>query len=166
MSHIRAYEEFSPLWYGVLILLATLLFSLSMGGGLFALDSDHWYHKMSLMAFDSLCHQQHERSLSLNGVVMAVCSRCLGIYGSFFAGLVIFPTLIPKMLAYQRSWAIKMILTTLVFIVIDFVGNLAGVWMNTHQSRIIIGGIFGLSLAWLLAGEFKQKPNLQVHGTN
>jgi len=166
MSQLRTYEEFSPLWYGVLIFFAALLFSVSMGGGLFGLNSDHIYHKSSLMVFDSLCHQQHGRSLSLNGVVMAVCSRCFSIYGSFFTGLVLFPFILAAGLPYRKKVAIHFIIATLTLIVVDFVGNFAGVWMNSHQSRIIIGALFGLSLAWLLAGEFKQKPNQYLHGTS
>ena len=166
MSHIRVNEQFSPLWYGVLVFFGALLFVVSMGGGLFALDSSHFYHKMSLHAFDSLCHQQHDRSLSINGVAMAVCSRCFGIYGAFLFGLVLFPVASIIRLPYRKKVAIYFILITLSLIVVDFVGNLVGFWMNSHQSRIILGALFGMSLAWLLAGEFKQKPNLETHGTS
>jgi uncharacterized membrane protein len=166
MSHSRAYEDFSPLWYGVLMFFAALMFFMSMGGGLFGLDSDHFYHKASLMVFDSLCHQQHDRSLSLNAVAMAVCSRCFSIYGSFFTGLVIFPFVVTWGLNYQKKLAIHLIIASLILIVADFMGNLVGFWVNSHQSRIILGALFGMSLAWLLAGEFKQKPNLDIHGTS
>jgi uncharacterized membrane protein len=166
MSHVRSYEDFSPLWYGVLIFFAALLFFMSLGGGLFGLDSDHFYHKASLMVFDSLCHQQDGRSLSLSGVIMAVCSRCFGIYGSFFTGLILFPFLLAAGLPYRKKVAINLIISALALVVIDFLGNLVGVWMNSHQSRIILGALFGMSLAWLLAGEFKQKPNQYLHGTS
>jgi uncharacterized membrane protein len=166
MSHTRIYEDFSPLWYGVLVFFAALLFTVSMGGGLLGLDSGHFYHKMSLKAFESLCHQQHDRSLVINGVSMAVCSRCFGIYSAFFAGLIVMPMLLSNGLPYRKKPAIKLIVAALLLIVVDFVGNYLGAWMNSHQSRIILGALFGLSLAWLLAGEFKQKPNLQAHGTS
>ncbi len=166
MSHVRDYEQFSPLWYGVLVFFGALLFVVSMGGGLFGLESGHFYHQISLKAFDSLCHQQHDRSLSMNGVAMAVCSRCFGIYSSFLTGLALFPVVIHIGLPFRKKRAIQSIVATLLFIIVDFVGNLMGVWMNSHQSRIILGALFGLSLAWLLAGEFKHKPNLHAHGTN
>lgn len=166
MSHFRAHEDFSPLWYGVLIVFASLLFFMSMGGGLFGLDSEHFYHRSTLMVFDSLCHQQEGRSLSIGGVAMAVCSRCFSIYGSFFSGLVLFPFILAVGLPYRKKVAIQLIIATLALIVVDFLGNFAGIWMNSHQSRIILGALFGLSLAWLLAGEFKQKPNQYLHGTS
>ncbi len=166
MSHVRAYEHFSPIWYGVLVFFSALLFFVSMGGGLFGLESGHFYHKMSLKAFESLCHQQHDRSLSLDGVAMAVCSRCFGIYSSFFTGLVLLPVAIQIGLPFHKKRAIYFIVAALLLIIVDFVGNFAGAWMNSHQSRIILGALFGMSLAWLLAGEFKQKPNVQTHGTS
>jgi len=166
MSHLRVNETFPPFWYGVLVVVSTMLFVVSMGGGLFGLGSDHLYHQLSLHAFDSLCHQQHDRSLSLQGVVMAVCSRCFGIYGSFWVGLLLLPILIQVGLPYRRTHAIRGIMLALSAIIVDFLGNFTGIWMNSHQSRIILGVLFGLSLAWLLAGEYKQKPNLHSHGTN
>lgn len=166
MSHVRAQESFSPFWYGVLIVASTALFILAMGGGLFGLGSDHLYHRLSHMAFDSLCHQQPERSLTISGLTMSVCSRCFGIYGSFWIGLLTIPLLIHVGLPYGRKRATFAIMLALTAITIDFLGNLAGIWMNSHQSRIILGVLFGLSLAWLLAGEYKQKPNIYSHGTS
>lgn len=166
MSHVRAHEMFPPFWYGVLTGVSTLLFILAMGGGLWGLGSDHLYHRLSHVAFESLCHQQPDRSLSINGLVMSVCSRCFGIYGSFWFGLLSIPVMIQFGFPYRRIYAIRTILLTLGAIVVDFVGNFMGIWMNSNQSRIILGVLFGLSLAWLLAGEYKQKPNLQSHGTN
>lgn len=166
MSHIRVNQSFPSLWYGVLIVASTMLLVMAMGGGLFGLGSDHIYHRLSYMAFDSLCHQQPDRSLTLNGVAMSVCSRCFGIYGSFWLGLLSMPLLIHIGIPYRRSYALRAIVLALAAIVVDFVGNFMGIWMNSHQSRIILGVLFGLSLAWLLAGEYKQKPNLPSHGTS
>jgi uncharacterized membrane protein len=166
MSNLKAYVHFSPLWYGVLMLFSALLFITSMGGGIFGLDSGHFYHKVSLLVFDSLCHQQEGRSLSIGGVPMAVCSRCFSIYGSFFVGLALFPLLLVLPIPYKKKLAINMIIVALALIVVDFFGNLAGFWMNSHQSRIILGALLGFSLAWLLAGEFKQQSNKFKHGTS
>ena len=37
-------------------------------------------------AFHSFCHQLPERTLSLRGVPMLVCSRCAGIYAGIALG--------------------------------------------------------------------------------
>jgi uncharacterized membrane protein len=166
MPLYKTYHEFTAAWYGVLVFFAGMLSIMSMGGGIFGLDGDHYYHKASLMVFDSLCHQQEGRSLSVSGVAMAVCSRCFSIYGSFFAGLLLFPLLFVVGLPYPKKVTIRFISATLSFIVIDFLGNLAGFWMNTHQSRIILGALFGFSLALLLAGEFKLQSKKINNGTN
>ncbi len=41
-----------------------------------------------MQAFSSLCHQLPSRSPAVNGVSLAVCDRCLGIYSGFALGLV------------------------------------------------------------------------------
>ncbi len=38
-----------------------------------------------------LCHQMPERSYFWNGTQMAVCHRCIGIYGGALLGLIIYP---------------------------------------------------------------------------
>ena len=43
-----------------------------------------WYASWQRQAFSGLCHQQTDRMFLLNGMPMAVCSRCLGIYSAFF----------------------------------------------------------------------------------
>lgn len=166
MSHLKAYVHFSPLWFGILILFSALLFLTSMGSGMFGFDSSHFYQKVSLMVFDLLCHQQEGRSLSIGGVPMAVCSRCFSMYGSFFAGLVIFPLPLIEAVPYNKKMAKLIIIGALSLILIDFVGNLAGFWINSHHSRIILGAVLGFSLAWLLAGEFKQPSKICKYGTS
>jgi uncharacterized membrane protein len=165
MAQPKVYDGIPPTWYALLVFLSGLLAIASVGGGLFGLSEHHLYHRLSHMGFDSLCHQIPSRSLSFNGVVMNVCSRCFGIYISLFAGLIVLPWVGAKRILYSRHWAIRGIVITLALIVIDFVGNLFGFWMNTTNSRILLGIVFGLSLAWLLAGELNQKPKLHSDGS-
>jgi uncharacterized membrane protein len=165
MAQPTIYDGIPPKWYAVLVFLTGLLAITAIGGGLFGLSEHHLYHRLSHMGFDSLCHQIPSRSLILNGVVMNVCSRCFGIYMSLFAGLIILPMGGIQRKFYSRHWAIRGIVITLALIVVDFVGNLLGFWMNTSISRILLGVVFGLSLAWLLAGELNQKPKLHSDGT-
>lgn len=165
MAQPTIYDGIPPKWYVFLVFLTGLLAISSIGGGLFGLSEHHLYHRLSHMGFDSLCHQIPSRSLILNGVVMNVCSRCFGIYLSLFVGLIILPMGGIQRKFYSRHWAIRGIVITLALIVVDFVGNLFGFWMNTSISRILLGVVFGLSLAWLLAGELNQKPKLHSDGT-
>ena len=164
MATHRHSEHFGTGWYLLLAAIATSLMVLSVGGGLFAFDSDHFYHRLCILAFDGLCHQQPSRSLMVNGVAMAVCSRCFGIYTSFGVGILLFPLLPALGLPYQRSKALAYIVVSLAVITIDFIGNFFGMWTNTHQSRIILGTLFGTGLAWLLAGEFTQTLKKRPHG--
>jgi uncharacterized membrane protein len=150
-------------WYVLLTFLAIFITVLSMGAGLWSLSADHLYHEISHMAFAQLCHQQVDRSLELNGLPMAVCSRCFGIYSSLPTGLILFPLFIAIGFRYRQKQAIHFIMASVVIIGIDFLGNLFGFWINTHLSRIILGASLGLSLAWLLAGQIKPSRNHLSH---
>lgn len=150
-------------WYILLVVLSIFIAVLSMGAGLFSLSTAHLYHELSHMAFGQLCHQQVDRSLELNGIPMAVCSRCFGIYSSLPTGLIVFPVLIAIGLRYRHKLAIRLILIFVIIIGVDFLGNLFGLWINTHLSRIILGSSLGLSLAWLLAGQIHLSRNLSTH---
>jgi hypothetical protein len=37
---------------------------------------------------------------------------------------------------------------------IDIAGNAMGLWVNTLESRFILGSLFGLSIAMLITNEF------------
>jgi uncharacterized membrane protein len=141
-------------------MLALGLFILALGGGLWGLEPHHLYHQWAMMAFDPLCHQAPDRSLMISGTMMAVCSRCLGIYGAFSGGLFLFPMVLWGMRVYAHGVSVRLMVLALGIIVIDFVGNGVGWWTNTHLSRILTGMLFGLSLSWFMAGERIQQSTI------
>lgn len=141
--------------YLLLLLLATLLFVWGLGGGLFGLDAHSTYHQFTHLFFSHACHQIPERSLVLNEVTMAFCSRCLGVYSSFAIGLVLGGILHRAKWLFKKRPVLASIVLSMVVIGIDVVGNAFGFWTNTHLSRILTGVWFGGSLSWLLAGELQ-----------
>lgn len=134
-------------------MLAFGLFILALGGGVWGLDHQHAYHRLAMMTFEPLCHQAPDRSLMISGTTMAVCSRCLGIYGAFSGGLFLFPVVLWGMRVYAHGVSVRLMVLALGVMVIDFIGNGVGLWTNTHLSRILTGMLFGLSLSWFMAGE-------------
>lgn len=131
---------------------ATFLVLTALGPGLYnssALPITSWQFHV----FNTLCHQEAARSFSISGVQMAVCSRCLGIYGTLFLGCFMMPLIawIQRFIKIsEKSWLIAAILLNLG----DVLGNYFGLWTNTLNSRFLLGGVLGLSMALILTNEF------------
>lgn len=104
-----------------------------------------------MRTFAPLCHQQPGRSPHVDGVVMAVCDRCSGIYAGLIAGAILS--------GFVRSrWrrlgdrARFVLLGSLVPLGIDWAAYYVGAWTtlpvtNTPLSRAVTGFVFGLVAA-------------------
>lgn len=110
--------------------------------------------------FHLLCHQDPERSFYIGGSQMAVCSRCIGIYGAFVVGVILMPfwVLIKKV---KFRYYFRFLIGTIILNFIDVLGNLFLVWTNTNESRLFLGALFGLSSALILSNEFFKKLNTE-----
>ena len=136
-----------------------LLLVIALGPGLFGNPSIP-YASWQFKAFHVLCHQNPVRSLTLDGSQMAVCARCIGIYGSFFIGVIMMPFLgLIKKLKFRYYF--RFLIGTIILNLIDVLGNLFGFWTNTNESRFVFGVLFGLSAAVLLTNEFFNKLNTE-----
>jgi uncharacterized membrane protein len=95
--------------------------------------------------FSYICHQIPERSLSLGGHQIAVCTRCLGVYIGLLGGLLIYPLWrsIDEVDAVPRIW----LFLSLVPISVDWSLTIFGIWENTHLSRFVTGSILGAACA-------------------
>lgn len=128
-----------------------MLVIISLGPGLFGMDvrESSWQH----MFFEKLCHQNPHRSYGVAGVSMAVCSRCLGIYTTFTVGLLLAP-LYEYVCTIRKKRRLYLVILTIGVNAIDIAGNAMGLWVNTLESRLILGSLFGLSIAILITNEF------------
>lgn len=150
--------------YALVLFLATVLFVISLGGGLLnqpGLWFEHWQHK----AFKGLCHQDPQRSFWINGTPMAVCTRCFGIYAGFFASWILFPMAcagLQHINGYKR-WLLAGIVLLNIF---DIVGNFLGMWQNTLLSRWMMGALLGFSAVLILGYEFIGTKPLNIKGIN
>jgi hypothetical protein len=125
-----------------------------------------------MQAFSALCHQLPSRSPVIDGVPLAVCDRCLGIYGGFALGLVaaalvrvaapLFASPAKKRDDVTKTyrWLFDrtkfVLIGMLVPLAIDWVGPVMleaaptlG-WTNTPVSRAVTGGLLGMAGAVLL----------------
>lgn len=90
------------------------------------------------------------RSLQINGVALAVCHRCLGIYLGLFLA-------VPILLQVYRwdTWIQQhtgvLLATSIVPLGLDWSGDFFGLWVNTPYSRMITGGILGIVAGYFVA---------------
>ena len=140
------------LWtYLGILAITTGIFIIALGPGLFGSDPAFWYTSWQRVAFAPLCDQIPSHSFSINGVQMAVCSRCIGIYGSLWLGTMIFPLIASKFLP-SLGFRRHMLVASMVIIIIDVSGCLAGLWTDTNIFRLITGLFLGFSIAWIITG--------------
>lgn len=154
------------LLYVLVLILASFVVLSAMGGGLFQQDA-HWLVQWQHQMFDTLCHQESNRSFWINDQPMAVCSRCFGIYSSFWIGWLLLPVI--PYIDYISLGKAKKLLGVLVLInLVDVVGNLLGFWQNTLYSRLLLGLLTGGAAVFLFSGDFyinKNKTNRDQYGT-
>ena len=150
--------ENRSLYLILLVVLGCLAF-LSSGPGLTGSASVWHYH-----FFDSVCHQLPERSYSVNGVQMAVCSRCFGIYTSLFSGWLLMPLFVLLGLK-KRKVLIRIFSIALGMNLIDILGNNFELWTNTLTSRMLMGILFGLSITILLGSDFFKQKRTGIYGS-
>jgi uncharacterized membrane protein len=149
-------------WLGILIALVTL-FTVPIVGVPFLESVDiPVLNTIADLVFQlyggPVCHQLPERSLSVFGFQMTVCSRCFAIYAAFLAGCILFALLRTKL----KPWNIIYYVLLCVPMGIDGTTQLFGieiprrigpgwelVWMaeSTNEMRLITGAIFGLASA-------------------
>lgn len=145
--------------YIPLLIVSFGLLIIGLGPGLFHqsdLGGFSWQH----LVFDIVCHQIPERSFSINGESMAVCSRCLGIYGGF-AIIVLLMPLIPRFFTVINSLLLKLIVVSIVVNLLDVIANQFSIWSNTLHSRLLLGASFGIFLALYLTNEFFKQTKIQ-----
>ena len=104
-------------------------------------------------AFAPLCHQHADRSLFLEGLPMAVCTRCFGIYFGFWAAMLVL-MIIPagKRISLSLRWLVLAMLP----VIVDALGGWAGLFTNTHFSRWITGMVAGVGVAGFIVGSMRR----------
>ena len=94
--------------------------------------------------FSHLCHQDPQRSLSLAGVFLPVCSRCLALYLGGFLGVLSAP-----LARGHAAWLLchrALLLGPLLLTGLDVGLDLVGVWSGAFWSRAVTGGLAGAAL--------------------
>ena len=99
--------------------------------------------------FSGVCHQLPGRSPHVDGVQLAVCHRCSGIYWGVPAAALLFAASGGRFRAAGRG-APFLLLAAALPAAADWALDLAGIWSNTPLTRILTGAVFGLGAGWFL----------------
>lgn len=103
-----------------------------------------------MAAFSGICHQLPERTLHVGALPLAVCSRCLGIYGGMFAGVAVYPWL-GQWDGYARARAGYLLVLALAVPGVDWLAGVIHLWESGHVLRLATGAWFGLIAGYFLA---------------
>ena len=119
-----------------LILLLVILPALATDPALSGLS------QMAYLLFDPFCHQLALRSFHINGVQLAVCARCTGVYLGLFTGGLIF--------MFLKKPMPKTLLLPMALLALDGLLNFAGIINTPAWGRFGIGLCAGIAGGWLL----------------
>lgn len=102
-----------------------------------------------MTAFAPVCHQLPDRSFWIDGVQLAVCQRCYGIYAGLFLGTSLLLTLSAKAawIYQQACWVLA---AALLPAMLDWGLPIVHLWYNTPLTRTFTGLWFGLLAGLLL----------------
>lgn len=147
-----------PVLYLFILVALGLLVAASLGGGPWGAGStlQHWTGEL----FRGICHQNPLRSYSVNGVQMAVNTRCFGVFSGLLAGWLMIPVMIR--IKPGKSVIVGILLFAVLLQIIDFSGNLFELWSNTNHSRFLAGTLPGIA-AVLFISELFIQPDPKLH---
>lgn len=150
MADLNSHNK--ALYIGVIIGSGFLVFA-ALGPGLLNSSFQESIGSWQYQIFGMLCHQDPVRSFLISEIPVAVCSRCIGIYGFFFLGMLSLPV-IARFKWILKKKEIKWLIVVILLNLADVLGNYFGVWTNNHITRIILGSAFGFTIALPLTNEF------------
>ena len=135
-----------------------LIYALTLGGAVLCLATiflaPFLKSRMPLVSdfiyaiYSPLCHQNTSRCFLLFGFPLAVCTRCLGVYGGFLLGTCCYPLF--RDLRTQSLPRKEVLIALSLPIVIDTMGNLFRFWMTDEWIRLLTGLLWGCILPFFL----------------
>jgi len=83
---------------------------------------------------------------------MAVNTRCFGIFLGLWLGWISIPWVKSKTVG--KRWPMWILAVAVILQIIDFSGNIVGLWENTNHSRAALGLLLGISVPIAIADLF------------
>ena len=102
-----------------------------------------------MLGFSEICHQIPGRSPHIQGVQLAACDRCFGMYAALAAAPFLALSLRPWNSWIERH-AKYLVAGSLIILATDWGGDIVGLWTNTPWSRALTGAVFGCVAGYFL----------------
>lgn len=102
-----------------------------------------------MLGFSEICHQIPGRSPHIQGVQLAACDRCFGMYAALAAAPFLALGLRPWNSWIERH-AKYLVAGSLIVLATDWGGDIVGLWTNTPWSRALTGAVFGCVAGYFL----------------
>ena len=131
-------------FWNVLIFSAPVLID---KGGIYTVISGFIYE-----LFSRTCHQIDSRSFHIAGFKLAVCSRCISVYLSFFIGCIVYPVF--NKLDNKNLPSLWYLMIALFLLVLDVGLDLLDIMGNTFFTRAVTGGLIGVVLPFYIIPGF------------
>lgn len=145
-----------PFLYFLVLLFLCFVVITSTGEMVFGMAPEgqlHWTEKL----FFGLCHQLPDRTYTIDGIMMAVNTRCFGIFLGMAAGWIVLPFLAG--VTAGKKWPLILLALAVSLQIVDYLGNLVELWQNTNHSRAVLGAIFGMALSVSVSDLFLNHKN-------
>ncbi|MEX0779396.1 MAG: DUF2085 domain-containing protein [Balneolales bacterium] len=129
----------------VILALSTSFLFLAAVSPIFLFESlSEWYGSDQKFMFSTICHQQLDRTLHINRIPAAVCSRCTGIYAFLSIGFIIVP-FIKRFFINNFRYSKAMLILAVMVLVIDYGMQWVGIYEGTNFIRFVTGSAVGIS---------------------
>ena len=140
---------FHPLLYYVVLPVTLLFAAVAWSPPFFHSSILEWHESWQRMLFSRVCHQQLDRTFAVQGIPLAVCSRCIGIYSVLPVALVIF-SFFSTVLNIAKSYIVTLFVLASLIVIVDGAANLFQLWQSSDLIRVLTGVFWGLATALLL----------------
>lgn len=97
-----------------------------------------------------ICHQRPDRSFFIFGKKLPLCTRCLGLYFSFFVGIIIAILNINWLMGFKLYQIILFLVICMLPLVVDGFTQLYKLRKSNNILRLITGLIMGFSCSIFL----------------
>lgn len=130
----------------VLALTTSFLFMTAISPVLMYDSLAQLYGSSQKMMFSSICHQQLDRTIHIQGIPAAVCARCLGIYAFLSIGFVIVP-IFKRFFNYNFRYSKALLFMATIVLLTDYSMQWIGMYEGSNFSRFLTGSALGASTA-------------------
>lgn len=132
------------------VVVMTLFFAfVSWSPPLFYTALAEWHESWQRQLLSRVCHQQLGRTFHIDGIPLAACSRCIGIYTALPLTMVPLSFFI-DVVVRAKPYITRIFVLASLLMVVDGAANLLQVWQTSDSVRMLTGAFWGVSTGLLL----------------